>query len=286
MTRADTTGRRTRSPRGRRTLRRQPAVVVSVAILAFIAVSVVVGPWIIGDGTDIDATSRMLAPGLTHPFGTDELGRDLLARNLIAGRLTILIATGAAVLSVLLGVAWGLVAAESRGWLDEVLMRFADAILAIPMILFGLVAVAAFGSSVVTLIVILGILKTPLTARVVRAATLSELTTDYVRGLTAVGVPRMRIVFREVLPNVVPTIIAQATLNIATAIIVEASLSFMGLGIQPPQATWGTLTKSGYNVLFQSPTYVLFPAILTLAFVASLNVLGQRLQQALDGRSA
>lgn len=263
--------------RGSRTATAVVVVIVLVALLA---------PLLYPHITAVDAVNRLQAPSPAHPFGTDELGRDLLGRVLHAGRLTLLISVGAMVLSIVLGATWGMLAASAGGWLDEVLMRTADAILAVPMVLFGLVCVAALGTTPGTLVLVLGVLKAPLTARVVRSSTMVELTADYVRGLTVVGASRSRILFTEVLPNVVPTIVAQATLNIATALMLEATLSFMGLGVQPPEASWGTLLKSGYAVLHQSWWYAVFPAVAIVALVASLNVLGQQLQRTLDTRTA
>ncbi len=268
--------RRPLVPRGSRT-----AVVVVIAMV----LAALLAPLLYPHVTAVDAANRLLAPSPAHPFGTDELGRDLLGRVLHAGRLTLLISTGAMVLSVVLGAAWGMLAASAGGWLDEVLMRTADAVLAIPMVLFGLVCVAALGTTPGTLVLVLGVLKAPLTARVVRSSTMVELTADYVRGLTVVGASRRRILFAEVLPNVVPTVVAQATLNIATALMLEATLSFMGLGVQPPEASWGTLLKSGYAVLHQAWWYAVFPAVAIVALVASLNVIGQQLQRTLDTRT-
>lgn len=256
----------------------------TVVVLAMV-LAALLAPLLYPHVTAVDAANRLLAPSPAHPFGTDELGRDLLGRVLHAGRLTLLISTGAMVLSVVLGAAWGMLAASAGGWLDEVLMRTADAVLAIPMVLFGLVCVAALGTTPGTLVLVLGVLKAPLTARVVRSSTMVELTADYVRGLTVVGTSRSRILFAEVLPNVVPTIVAQATLNIATALMLEATLSFMGLGVQPPEASWGTLLKSGYAVLHQAWWYAVFPAVAIVALVASLNVIGQQLQRTLDTRT-
>lgn len=262
-----------------------PAALVSLGFVVFCLLVSVLAPLIWPDANRIHAADRLQAPSLTHWFGTDELGRDLVARMAHAGQLTLIIALGAMVLSVILGVVWGMLAAAFGSWIEEILMRTADAIMAVPMILFALVFVAALGSSPPVLIIILGIIKAPLVARVTRSSTMVELTSDYVRGLTVVGLGRARILFREVLPNVFPVIAAVATLNIASAIMVEASLSFIGLGVQPPLASLGTLLKIGYGYLPGSWWYALFPAVAITAIIASFNVIGKRLERFLDRRA-
>lgn len=264
-----------------RKLIRRPAAVISAAVLAVLVFASAFAPLLFGSPTAIDVTQPLKGPSAQHWLGTDELGRDLLARIADAGRLSLGLGVGATVIALVVGAAWGLAAASMGGWLDEVLMRIVDAALAIPAILFALVCVAAFGAEIVSLTIIVGMLMTPLSARVMRSAVLSELRTDYVRGLTAVGASRLHILSREVLPNALPALLAQTTLNVATAIMLEASLSFLGLGVQPPSASWGTLLAGGYAQLIQAPWYPLFPALAILLAIASLNVLGGQLQQVL-----
>jgi ABC-type dipeptide/oligopeptide/nickel transport system permease subunit len=262
---------------------RRPAATISLVLLIMLVVFAVFSRQIFGSPTSIDVGNILQGPSGAHWLGTDELGRDLLARIAYAGRLSLGLGLSATVLSLALASAWGLLAASMRGWVDEVLMRTADAALAIPTILFAMVCVAAFGAHIVSLTIIVGILMTPLSARVMRSAVLAELRADYVRGLTAVGVPRQRILWREVLPNALPALMAQATLNVAIAVMLEASLSFLGLGVQPPSASWGTLLAAGYAQLVQAPWYPLFPACAMVIAIASLNVLGSSLQKVLYG---
>ncbi|CAN5429060.1 ABC transporter permease [soil metagenome] len=275
---------RRRSPL--RLLISDPSVIVALAAIVVIALLSALSPLIFPNSDKIDAPNRLLPPSPEHWFGTDELGRDLLARMAHAGQLTLVIALGAMALSIVIGVLWGMLAASFGGWLEEVLMRTAAAIMAVPMILFALVFVAALGSSPEVLIVILGIIKAPLVARVTRSSTMVELTSDYVRGLTVVGLTKRRILFTEILPNVFPVIAAVATLNIASAIMIEASLSFIGLGVQPPLASWGTLLKIGYGLLHQAWWYALIPAIAITIVIAAFNVIGKRLERYLDRRAA
>ncbi|WP_419992574.1 ABC transporter permease [Streptomyces boninensis] len=260
---------------------RQPAAVAGLALFALLVLLSLVGPLVLPSGTHIDPAHRFAAPSGGHWFGTDELGRDVLARVAAAGRLSLGIAIGATAVSFVAGAAWGLAAAATRGWADDVLMRIADAAMAIPIILFALVFVAALGTTVPVLLIVTGLLMAPLTARVARSAVLAELESDYVRALTAVGVPKRRIMAREVLPNASPALLAQASLNLATSLMVEASLSFVGLGVQPPDASWGTLLQAGYAKLFQSIWYPLMPALVILAAIAALNTIGDQLQRVL-----
>lgn len=259
--------------------------VVAAAIIVVIALISAVSPIVFPDANVINAPERLQAPSPAHWFGTDELGRDILARMAHASQLTLIIALGAMALSLVLGVTWGMLAASFKGWFDEVLMRTADAIMAVPMILFALVFVAALGSSPEVLIIILGIVKAPLVARVTRSSTMVELTSDYVRGLTVVGLNKGWTLFTQVLPNVFPVIAAVATLNIASAIMIEASLSFIGLGVQPPLASLGTLLKIGYSQLPGAWWYPLFPAIAITVIIAAFNVMGKKLERYLDRRA-
>jgi peptide/nickel transport system permease protein len=269
----------------RRLLRDRPAQ-IALAILALLVLCALLGSVLFGSPTDIDPLNQLSAPTGAHPFGTDELGRDLLARTAVAGRISLRVGALATLLAMLVGGLWGVAAAGARGILDDVLMRVADAAMAIPVILFALIFIAALGTDTTTLTLVTGLLMTPLTARVVRAAVLGELANDYVLALRAVGMPTWRIMLAEVLPNTTPALLAQTTLNLATALIVEASLSFVGLGVQPPDASWGTLLKNGYDQLFNTIWYPLFPALAIVLTVGALNVVADRVQAILDRTDA
>lgn len=259
----------------------------SAAIAAFTVTVIVVG--VVGaplvapySPNAFDFSHLYGAPSLVHPFGTDELGRDLLTRILYGGRTSLEIASLAVLLAMSGGVSWGFVAAYRRGWVDELLMRVADLTLGLPVILVGLVLVAAFGSSTLSLVLILGILLMPATARLARAALLAELEADYYLAAVSVGTPPWLIMLRELLPNTGPVLIARASVAAAEAIFVEASLSFVGLGVQPPAASWGTLLQQGYSNLYQSYWYPFFPGLVILVAVLALNTLGDNLQRVLD----
>jgi len=252
----------------RRLSHRPDAVTVLVVVIIVVCL---VGPFLWPYPADkIGAGLPYLAPGWGHPMGTDDLGRDLLARILAGGRITLGVAGAATVVSLILGITWGVVAAARRGWVDEALMRTADGFMAIPQIVFALVCVAAFGATVVSLTIIVGFLLAPATARIVRSVTLAELTADYAIAAQACGLPKWRVLIREVLPNLLPTVAVQATINLASAIILEATLSFIGLGLQPPAASWGTLLLQGYGKIYNSAWLVLIPTIWIVATIWAL----------------
>jgi peptide/nickel transport system permease protein len=266
----------------RRMLRRPSAIAAAVVVLVLV-VGTTLAPLVAPYGPHASDYNHLFAgPTLAHPFGTDELGRDLLTRVLYGGRTSLAVAALATAFATIAGAAWGFAAALVRGWTDEVLMRVADLTLALPVILVGLVLVAAFGPSTFNLVLILGILFTPATARLARSALLAELESDYYLASIAVGAPRWRILLEELLPNTLPVMLARASLVAAEAIFVEASLSFVGLGVQPPAASWGTLLQTGYTNLYRSYWYPIFPGLVIILAVLAFNVLGDNLQRALD----
>ena len=268
-----------------RRLLRRPTAVGSLALLVLIALAAAVAPLIAPySPIELGTGDRFLGPSAAHWFGTDELGRDLFSRTLYAGRYALGIAVAATLVATALGLAWGFVAAMSRGWVDELLMRLADVGMAIPQILLGLVLAAAFGASAVNLAVIIGLILAPPTARLMRSTALTELESEYCLAAVASGASKRRILFSEVLPNTMPTLIVQGSLNAASAILTEAALSFVGLGIQPPSASWGTLVQQGYQNLNQNLWYVTFPGIMIFASIWLLNIFADQLQDALDPR--
>ena len=268
----------------RRLLRRRAAVVI-LAILTLLIVSAIAAPLVTPYAPNVLAPrDRFLPPSAAHLFGTDELGRDLLTRVLYGGRIGLGIAAASTVIAMLVGVAWGFAAAMRRGWIDEILMRLADAAMAIPTILFALVLVAAFGASIVNLAVIIGLLLAPVTARLARSAALDELKSEYVLAAVASGATSMRVLLSEVLPNTLPSLLVLATLNAASAILTEASLSFVGLGVQPPEASWGSLLFQGYQRIYQSLWYAIFPGVVIFLTIWLLTLLADQLQSVLDPR--
>ena len=261
----------------------RPAALISLIVVGVIVFATVGAPLVAPySPTASDYTKLFAGPSWSHIFGTDELGRDLFSRLLYGGRTSLTVAVFATAIAMAVGMAWGFVAALRERWIGEVLMRVADAAMAMPVILLGLVLVAAFGASTFSLIMILGFLFAPATARLARATLLAELRSEYHLAAVSVGASRTRIVVTELLPNTLPVLLARATLIAADAIFVEASLSFVGLGVQPPDASWGTLLQQGYTNLYRSYAYPLFPGLVILVSVLALNTLGDNLQRVLD----
>ena len=225
-------------------------------------------------------------PSSSNLMGTDDLGRDLLSRLLYGGRITIFIAIAATIVALVIGTLWGMVAGVQRGWIDEFLMRTADATMAIPQILFALVCISAVGASVISLPIVVGVLLAPTTARMARTAVVVELASDYVVAAIATGVKKSTLIFSEVLPNIAPQLLVQLSINVASAVMTEASLSFIGLGIQPPNASWGTLMLQGYAKLWNTYWFVLFPALAVTITILAFNAYGERIRVLLDSRKS
>jgi ABC-type dipeptide/oligopeptide/nickel transport system permease subunit len=265
-----------------RALRRPTAAIAAVVVflIVFGAIAApLIAPYSV---SQFDYLHLFGPPTWAHPFGTDELGRDLFTRVLYGGRTSLGIASLATLIAMVVGSIWGFTAAFRKGWVDDVLMRTADLTLGMPVILLGLVLVAAFGSSIFSLVLILGILFAPATARLARSAILAELESDYYLAAISVGARPWRIVVEQLLPNTLPVLLARGSIVAADAIFVEATLSFVGLGVQPPAASWGTLLHVGYANLYRAYGYSIFPGIVIVVAVLALNTLGDNLQRALD----
>jgi len=268
---------------GRLQLRRKPGAVVAVSVLAVIVLAVVAAPLLTSYGPfAIDPVNAFSAPSWNHWFGTDELGRDLFSRMLYGGRVTLGVAFGATALSMVLGIAWGFAAALGLPLFDEALMRIADVAMAIPQILFGLVFIAAFGTSLVNLVVIVGILLSPTSARLIRSVVLAEREADYVRAAVAFGATKRSIAAKEIFPNTTSHLSVLAAINMANALLLEAAFSFVGLGVQPPRASWGTILQQGYSNIYYAFYYAAYPAGAIVLVLLLLNLLARSLQVSSD----
>jgi len=238
------------------------------------------------DPYQIGAAEPFASPSWTHLMGTDDLGRDLFSRILYGGRITLLIALAASIIALVLGTAWGVLAGVRKGWADEILMRTADAVMAIPAILFALVCISALGASIFSLLVVAGLLLAPATAKMARSAVVLEMESDYVVAATASGLSRARLVWSEVLPNIASQLLVQFSINAASAVMLEATLSFIGLGIQPPATSWGTLILQGYAKIWNSYWFVLFPAFAVTITILLFNAYAERLRISMDSKKS
>lgn len=246
-----------------------------------------------------DTGIRLQAPSAAHPFGTDTTGRDILARTIYGGQISLLIGVSAVALELVIGIVIGALAGYYGGWIDSLLMRFTEAVLTIPTIFLLLVMAKffsgripdlqllgrTFSGSVIVIIVIIGLTSWPYLARIVRATFLSIKENDFIMAARATGTPNHQIIFGHILPNSVAPIVVSATLGVANAILSEAYISFLGLGVQPPTATWGNMITGAYNYIESAWWLWFFPGLLIVLTVMSINFVGDGLRDALDPRS-
>jgi peptide/nickel transport system permease protein len=232
-----------------------------------------------------DTSKRLMPPSLEHPFGTDTVGRDVMARTIQGGRISLMIGMSAAVLEILIGVLIGAMAGFYGGTIDGLLMRFTEAMLIIPSLFLLIVAARIVGGSVTWIIIIFALTSWMYVARIVRAQFLSLKENEFVLAARSIGTPTHEIIFRHILPNSMAPIVVAATLAVATAILSEAYISFLGMGVQPPTATWGNMLDGSYNYIESAPWLWIFPGLLILLTVLSINFVGDGLRDALDPRS-
>lgn len=255
----------------------------AAAAIVVLVVASTLGPFVWTHGpNDANLSAVLQGPSISHPFGTDELGRDLLARVLAGGRVSLSIGVGAASFSFLVGVPLGIVAGYSRGLTDGAIMRVMDVLLALPAILLALVVIASLGRSSMNALIAVGIAGVPAFARVARAATLELGAREFVLGTRALGANPMYVMFRTIAPNAFIPLVVQFAVTVATAILLESGLSFLGLGSPPPAATWGSMLQSSLTHLYQSPTYGLVPGLAISAAILSFDTLARVLQRQLE----
>ena len=268
----------------RSVVRRRTALVGLVMVVLTIVAALaapLVAPY---DPTEMHARTRFAAPSLEFLLGTDEAGRDLLSRMLYGAQISIAVAFAATSLALLAGVPIGMVAGYAGGWLDDLLMRVLDALLAIPAILLALTLVTALGPGVPQVTMAIGVLGVPVTARIARASVLAELHKEYVLAARSAGAGTAHILRRVLLPNALSPLLVMASVLAANAILLEAALSFLGFGPRPPEASWGSLLQAGYQVMDHSVWFVTFPGLAIFLLVWSFNVLGDALRDGLDPR--
>lgn len=255
-------------------------VVISLAVLILIILCCVFAPIISPySPTEQNLSDSLALPSASHLLGADKVGRDLLTRLFYGGRTTLLSGIGVVAISVVIGVPLGLISGYYRGWLDTVIGRICDVVLSFPSLLLAFVFVAGFGRSTINAIMALGIVYVPMLTRLVRSLTMVEKNKTYVEAATSIGYSDVRIMFRHILPNCVSTIVVQITLDLAYAILDLASLSFLGLGVQPPTADWGAMLDEGRNYLLQNPLLALAPGIAIIITVVALNIFSDGIHQ-------
>ena len=243
-------------------------------------------PWIAPhEPNRMDYTAVLSGPTAEHPLGTDDLGRDLLSRALYGSRLSLEVGMVAVLVAVVLGVPIGLVSGYFGGIFDEAVMRVVDAVMALPALVLALTIAAVLGPGIWNATVAIAVVAAPTYTRLVRGQVLSIKENDYVLAAQSIGAPTWVILMRHILPNAFSPVIVQASLGVGFAIILEASLSFIGLGAQPPTPSWGNMVQVGFQYLEIAPWFVLIPAVAIFLAVLGFNMLGDGLRDTLDPKS-
>jgi peptide/nickel transport system permease protein len=257
--------------------------VLTVLLIAAAALSLVWTPF---NPYDVDMAAKLLPPGGKHWLGTDPYGRDLVSLLLAGARASIVVGIIAVGIGLVIGTALGLLASAKRGWVEEGVMRLADFGMAFPAILSAIMLTAVFGPGMVNAIIAIGIYNIPIFARITRASANAVWSREFVLAARACGKGRFAITMEHVLPNIVSVLIVQATIRFAIAILAEAALSYLGLGTQPPQPSWGRMLSEAQTLLFQAPLLGVWPGLAIALAVLGLNLLGDGLRDLFDPRLA
>jgi peptide/nickel transport system permease protein len=268
--------------------RRDRVAGIALVVILLLVVAVLLAPLLSpypaqGRGTP-DITNKFLGPSWEHPFGTDNLGRDVLSRVLFGGRISLLMGIGVVILAAVIGVPLGALAGYVGGRLDELIMRITDVFLAFPPLLLAIAVAAALGASVTNAIVAIAVSWWPWYARIARGQAASLRHRNFVDAARAMGVPDRVIVRRHVMPHLLTPVLVQATLDVGSAILTGAALSFIGLGVQPPLTDWGLMVSNGRIYFMNQWWFALFPGLAIFVTVMGLNLLGDSVRDLIDPR--
>lgn len=260
---------------------------IGIVLVGTVVLVAVLAPLLIPPeyATRMDMRARLAPPSWAHPFGTDQLGRDLMFRVLLGAQTSLGIAVSAVGMSLILGLPLGLISGYYGGRVDNLLMRLVDALLSFPALLLALTISAVLGPNLQNTIIAIGIAFTPYLARIIRGEALRVTAMPYVEAARAGGTRDLQMMVRHVLPNIMPAVIVQATISLAFAILAEAGLSFLGLGTQPPSASWGLMIQASRDYLDRGPWTALVPGLAVAITVLGLNMLGDTLRDVLDPRA-
>jgi peptide/nickel transport system permease protein len=255
--------------------------VLTLFVISAALLSMVWTPW---PAYEIDMAHKLISPSASHWLGTDMLGRDIVSQLLVGARSSIVVGVIAVGIGILFGVSLGLVAAALGGWIEEVIMRLGDFTFAFPALLSAIMLAAVAGPGMVTSITAIGIFQIPIFMRITRGSANAIWAREFVLAARASGKGKFRITIEHVLPNILSILIVQATIQFALAILAEAALSYLGLGTQPPQPSWGRMLNDAQSLLFQSPSLAVYPGLAIAAAVLGLNLLGDGLRDLFDPR--
>lgn len=268
-------------------VRQQPLAAIGICLLVIFTVCAIFAPWLAPrDPAALDLHGRLAGPSAAHWFGTDELGRDILSRTLYGARISLIVAITVVGLSLAIGLVAGCIAGFYGGWLDAIINVYVmNAFLALPGILLAIAFVAFMGPGLWNVIIALAISGWVGYARLVRGQVMAVKEREFVEAARALGASDLRILSRHILPNIVQPLVVQAAIGMATAVMAEATLSFLGLGVPPPAASWGSMLNDARSHLFDSPHMVFFPAMAVMLCVLSFNFIGDALRDYMDPRA-
>lgn len=264
--------------------RNKLALIGGYVVLFYILVAIfapIISPQ---DPFKIDLVNKLQPPSFDHWMGTDDKGRDILSRLIFGSRLSLTVGFVSVFFGAAIGIILGLLAGYYGKWMDTIIMRIVDVLLAFPGILLALAIISALGPSLINVMVAVGVFSIPMFARIVRGSTLSVRKLEYIDAIRALGATDLTIIIKHIFPNILSPVIVQATLRLATAILSAAGLSYLGLGAQPPSPEWGAMLSSGRDYLFSAPHIALFPGIAISTLVLGFNIFGDGLRDALDPR--
>jgi peptide/nickel transport system permease protein len=270
----------------RRSLHHKSFFIGGMLVSLLIATAVLSFFWTPYPAADLDIPNKLQTPSSAHWLGTDSLGRDIASLLIVGARNSIAVGVIAVGIGIVFGVALGLLAAARRGWVEELVMRFSDFAFAFPALLTAIMLTAVYGPGLVTSVVAIGIFNVPVFARITRAAAIGVWSREFVLAARACGKGAWNITLSHVLPNIAAILIVQATIQFAVAILAEAALSYLGLGTQPPQPSWGRMLNEAQQMLFQAPQLALYPGAAIALAVMGLNLMGDGLRDLLDPRLA
>ncbi|PYN58040.1 MAG: peptide ABC transporter permease [Candidatus Rokuibacteriota bacterium] len=266
-------------------LARRKITLIGAALMAVMLVLGTLGPLVAGNPTRMDVASRLAPPSAVHWFGTDDVGRDVFSRVIHGARLSLLVGSAVVALSLVVGVSCGLIAGYYRR-LDNVVMRVMDGLMAFPAIILAIALMAALGPSVANVVLAIGVVYSPRVARIVRGSVLVIRETAYVEAARALGAADATLIGRHVLPNCLSPVIVQGSFVFAAAVLTEAALSFLGVGVPPFVPSWGNILSDGRLYLQQAPWLVLYPGAAIMMTILGLNLLGDGLRDLLDPKLA
>ncbi len=262
-----------------------PKAAVATTILLLFIVIAIFAPWIAPYGENQqDRTASLVSPSWSHPLGTDRLGRDVLSRVIFGSRVSLRVGIIAVGIAAMIGIPLGLIAGYAGSWVDEVIMRLVDAWIVFPGLILLLAIVAILGPGTTNVMIAIGLSSFPIYARLIRAQTLSLKERDFVLAARALGARSSSVLWRHILPNAIQPIIVQGSLAVGGAVLAEAGLSFLGVGVKAPTATWGVVINDGFAVIRTNPWVSVTPGIAIVLFVLAVNLLGDRLRDVLDPR--